>query len=466
MIDRFVIVATLGRGGMGVVYRALDPTLNRQVAIKLVATELSHDPAFRARFQAESKAAAAVDHENVLPVYEAGEDHGELFLVTKLVEGTDLQSILQRRQRLGDEETARTVASIAAGLDAAHEAGLVHRDVKPANILVQSGPGQEDRFYLTDFGLAKQVDSGPGQTRPGAIIGTPDYLAPEQIVDGRVDGRVDVYALACLAFKCVTGRAPFSRNSATATLFAHVQDPIPAASELVPGLTSEFDEVLAGGLAKDREHRFASCGALARALGDVTGTGTGTLPSNPRVATLAFPRTPDPPAPVGPAPVDPANPRHGLRVAIVATVLVALVTGGLAAAGLIGDRGRARIDPTDVARVTTPARSIARNLDVLIDRLQSQGGRFEVAGQRRQLPRLRREIESLRRASAPIASELPPEVEPAVDSLARIASQYEGALREGALRPEFVAAEISDLETRLDDVRATLRSAADDVGSR
>jgi hypothetical protein len=257
-----------GRGAMGVVYRAWDPSLDRPVALKLLPPSLSDDDAFRQRFLRETRLAAAIDHPNIIPIYEAGDDGGVLFLVMRLVDGVDLD----RRLSDGPLDVAQTVAllgPVARALDAAHMRGLVHRDVKPANILVGDDPSGTPSVYLTDFGLTKQRASQSGLTRTGSFLGTVEYMAPEQI-DGRpVDGATDQYALAATAFRCLTGHVPFERDTPIAMAMAHLKEPPPRVTQIRAGIPPAVDEVIARGMAKDSADRFATCremiGALERA---------------------------------------------------------------------------------------------------------------------------------------------------------------------------------------------------------
>src|SRR5881394_1093908 len=193
------IEAIAGQGGMGVVYRATQLALDRSVALKLITPEFANDPEFRNRFKRESKLAASIEHPNVIPVYEAGEQNGSLFLAMRYVEGTDLKSVLTREGRLEPLRTARFVAQIAAALDAAHAAGLVHRDVKPANVLVAG-----EHAYLSDFGLTRLAGSDSGLTESGRWIGTVEYCSPEQLRGQRTDARADVYSLGCVLFAALT----------------------------------------------------------------------------------------------------------------------------------------------------------------------------------------------------------------------------------------------------------------------
>jgi streptogramin lyase len=255
---------------MGVVYRARDLNLDRPRALKVVAPKLSADPAFASRFRRESRLAASVEHPNVVPVHSAGEDDGLLYLVMRLVEGTDLHRMLADGP-LPPERAIAILRDVAAGLDAAHRAGLVHRDVKPANVLIEHGP-EGERVFLTDFGISKPTSAqtaGGGERRPataltmeGEVLGTADYVAPEQVEDGRSDARSDIYSLACVAFHALTGSPPFSRDSELATLIAQTKAPRPAASESNTRLGPAVDEVLSRGMAIDPAERPATASQL------------------------------------------------------------------------------------------------------------------------------------------------------------------------------------------------------------
>ena len=254
------IEAEIGRGGMGVVYRARDLSLERPVALKLIAPELASDEGFRKRFLKESRLAASLDHPHVLPVFAAGEEAGQLYLATRYVEGEDLKTLLRRERKLSPERALRICGQVAEALDAAHRRGLVHRDVKPANVLLD----ESGEAYLADFGLTKQV--GGASTETGQLVGTLDYLAPEQIRGEEVDGRTDEYALACVLYECLAGQAPFHRSTEAELLWAHMQEPAPALAAY-PSL----DPIFARALAKEKKDRYESpaafCEAAAQALG-------------------------------------------------------------------------------------------------------------------------------------------------------------------------------------------------------
>jgi Protein kinase domain len=254
------IEALVGRGGMGVIYRATDLSLERPVALKLIATERAGDDVLRTRFERESRLTAAIDHPNVIPVYGAGEEEGVLYLVMRYVAGTDLRALLTREARLEPVRAAEIVAQVAAGLDAAHAAGLVHRDVKPANVLLAEG----DHVYLSDFGIVRLVEAEAPLTSSGEWVGTVDFMSPEHIEGRETDARTDVYALGCVLHTALTGRPPFRRDSVAGTVSAHLRDTPPRPSD-TPGVPVEFDRVIARALAKDPADRYPSAGDLGRA---------------------------------------------------------------------------------------------------------------------------------------------------------------------------------------------------------
>jgi len=254
MFAGYRIESVVGRGGMGVVYRATDLSLERPVALKLVAPELAEDDQFRRRFLKEPKLAAALDHPNVVPIYEAGEHEGQLYLAMRFVEGSDMRTLLRSEGGLAPERGLAILAQVASALDAAHRRGLVHRDVKPANVLVD----EDGHTYLTDFGVTKQL--GGDSTDTGQIVGTLDYLAPEQIRGEGVDGRADGYALGCVLYECLAGAAPFHHATEAETLWAHMQEPVPP----VPGRPA-LDPVLRKALAKEPGDRYGSCAELIEA---------------------------------------------------------------------------------------------------------------------------------------------------------------------------------------------------------
>ncbi|MGV9269770.1 serine/threonine-protein kinase [Kitasatospora sp. NPDC003701] len=303
--------AEIGRGGMAVVYRAKDLRLGRTVAVKLLAPELARNEVFRQRFIHESEAAAAIDHPHIIPVFEAGEADGILFIAMRFVEGGDLRDLMNRGSAFTVERAARLALQIGSALDAAHDHDLVHRDVKPGNVLVAAGTDSEhpEHLYLADFGLTKKSLSLSGLTNVGQIVGTLDYAAPEQISGRPLDGRCDQYSLGCVVFEMLAGTPPFRRESDLALLWAHLNDPPPTLRDHRPDLSAEVDSVVSRSLAKSPEQRYTSClefvaelrTATAAAPGHAVGTWqadgppTQVLPAYGPGAPGASPPVPEPP---------------------------------------------------------------------------------------------------------------------------------------------------------------------------
>ena len=303
LLAGYRLEAQIGAGGMAVVFRARDERLGRPVALKILAPAMSADAAFRRRFIAESRAAAAVDDPHIIPVYEAGEAGGVLFIAMRFVVGGDLRGVLEREGALAPGRAAAFISPVASALDAAHRAGLVHRDVKPANILVDARPDRPDHVYLSDFGVSKGATSSVSLTGAGHFIGTPDYSAPEQIQGLAVDGRADQYALACVAYQLLTGSAPFEREQGMAVLFAHLSAPPPSLSARRPDLSPAVDHVLTRALSKAPENRYRSCRDFADALREALhlapyiSPGSAPAPIHPRTEVASPPpqfRGPDP----------------------------------------------------------------------------------------------------------------------------------------------------------------------------
>ena len=261
-IAGFLIESEIGRGGMGVVYLAHQSYPERKVALKLLSPDLASDSAFRERFVHESNAAASTEHPNIVPVYGAGEADGQLYLAMRFIEGTDLGSLLAREGALPADRACRICAEIADALDAAHDRGLIHRDVKPGNILLDA----RDRAYLTDFGLIRRTQLHTDITKTDQFMGTIDYCAPEQIKGGEIDGRADVYSLGCVLFECLTGSPPFRKDTEVATIYAHLEEDVPKASSRRPGITPLLSSVVTKAMAKRPEDRFATAREMAEAL--------------------------------------------------------------------------------------------------------------------------------------------------------------------------------------------------------
>jgi serine/threonine-protein kinase len=277
-IAGYRIEQEIGRGGMAVVYRARDLRLERTVALKLLAPELARNDTFRRRFTHESRAAAAIDHPHIVPVFEAGETDGVLYIAMRYVAGSDLRHVLDREGPMPPVTAVRVAAQVASALDAAHDHGLVHRDVKPGNILVSRGTDSDhpEHVYLTDFGLTKKSLSLTGFTTVGQFVGTLDYVSPEQISGKPVDARCDVYGFACVVFETLAGHPPFLRDDDMALLWAHQYDEPPPLTEDRPELDPQVDPVFAQALAKSPDDRYPSCLAFVAALrAATTGGGKG-----------------------------------------------------------------------------------------------------------------------------------------------------------------------------------------------
>jgi serine/threonine-protein kinase len=256
--------AVLGRGGMSTVYKAEHPRLGSTVALKVMAPELASDDIFRTRFLEESRTAAALNHPNVIPIYDMGPCEDLLFLAMRYVAGADMRAMLRAQRTLAPDRALFLIEQTARALDAAHRRGLVHRDVKPGNILVERADDNDDpdHVYLADFGITKHVTSRSGLTSTGQLMGTIDYVAPEQIQARPVDGRTDLYSLGCVMYECLTGSVPFVKDIDAAVLWAHVEEVPPMPSALQPELPRAIDDVIMRALAKEPADRYGSCREL------------------------------------------------------------------------------------------------------------------------------------------------------------------------------------------------------------
>ena len=298
------IESILRRGGMGTVYLATQERLGRKVALKVIAPELADDLEFRQRFLRESQLAASLDHPNVIPIYDADETDGVLYLAMRFVNGPSLLALIRERGTLGRDETWTVAEQVAGALDAAHAASLVHRDVKPANILIAEPGGHA---YLCDFGLARRTSS-QAVTREGFFLGTIDYSAPEQIEGRPLDGRADVYSLGCVLFHCLAGRPPYVRDSELAVVHAQLHDPLPTLGD------PTLDAVLAKATAKDPDDRYSTAGALVAALAGTDAPATRASPTARK------------------------GPPRWRRWWLLGAAALALIGGGVAA-GLLATRG-------------------------------------------------------------------------------------------------------------------------------
>ena len=328
---RYQIIAPLGTGGMATVYKAFHPGLDRTVAIKVIRTGFTDDPDFLERFRQEARAVARLRHPNIVQVFDFDEADGQHFIVMEHLEGGTLKQRLraleQSGQRLPRRETLRIVSEIAEGLAYAHQSGILHRDVKPANVLLT----RDGRAVVTDFGIARMVMSTE-LTRTGVGVGTPEYMSPEQARGEGVDQRADIYSLGVIAFELITGRVPFTADTPLAVILKHLNDPLPAPSSIDPQVGEATERVLMRVLSKDPFDRHASATELAQALGEA-------FAEDERDRTSTFARAPivAPPSPAvaAPAAAPPrARPAWMLPAAIV--IAAGVVTAGIAVATSVG----------------------------------------------------------------------------------------------------------------------------------
>jgi hypothetical protein len=357
----------LGRGGMSVVFEAENPRLGNTVALKVLAPELADDDVFRSRFLNESRLAASLNHPNVIPIYDTGSADGMLYIAMRYVGGADLRAVLRAHGYLIPAQALPLIGQAARALDAAHRRGLVHRDVKPGNLLVEHGADDDpDHVYLTDFGITKHSDSRSGLTHTGEFMGTIDYIAPEQIQGRPVDGRADVYSLGCVLYECLTGRVPFVKDVNTAVIWAHVQEPPPPPSTVREELPPGIDEVIARALAKEPGDRYQTCRELATAAGGALqgapagraggpetvlaergrpATGPPGRPGSGSPSGRIPPPAPDSPRdrppPADPPPGAPGRRRRPRRRAVLGALGVALLVIAAAIGGWVASRGDA-----------------------------------------------------------------------------------------------------------------------------
>ncbi|MCX2951569.1 serine/threonine-protein kinase [Lentzea sp. NEAU-D7] len=353
----------LGRGGMGEVHRAYDTVHDRFVALKRLSTGNHSDAEYRARFRREARIVARLREPHVIPIHAYGEIDGRLYLDMRLVEGSDLSDVI-REGAIEPARAVRIVEQVASALDAAHADGLVHRDVKPSNVLVTPG----DFVYLVDFGIARSVSpSATGLTASGSVVGTLDYMAPERFEGGPVDGRADVYALACVLFACLTGRRPFTADGTAAQIWAHLYVPPPRTSSLNPAIPAALDDVIARGMAKKPADRYATAGAFARAAAEAAAT---PAPEPLREALVAVEHKAT--VPVRPEPDPPTVAVPGTESRVEQAVLVAatlVVLAGMVAISLYfgnGDKtsGSGSTTTTTTSSTTTATTTTTRSPQV------------------------------------------------------------------------------------------------------
>lgn len=371
----YEISSVAGTGGMGVVYKATQRSLDRVVALKVIREDIASAPEYRERFLREARLAASVDHPNVVTVYDVGDQADQLFLVMQWIDGEDLKKLIEQSGRLAPERAVAIACQLAGALDAVHGvAGLVHRDVKPANVLVRQ-VGGTDHAYLTDFGVAKPSDAVEHLTQTGWVVGTTGYLSPEQIRGREPGPRSDLYALGCVFFEAMTGSPPFSGANEMATRWAHANDPRPAASTVLTALGTRYDHFLSIALAVDPEHRFATGREFAAALAAAhDGHAATTRVAPTHAPTVIGPPTPAPPPMHTPPPLPPAYAAYGYATPVpgsarasrsgnpLALILLAIVAlsglgvGVLAAAGVFTHNTPAQAS-SKTAKSTTTGRA-------------------------------------------------------------------------------------------------------------
>jgi serine/threonine protein kinase len=389
------ITGVIGRGGMSVVYEAEHVGLGRTVALKLLSATLAQDQSFRDRFNRESRLAAMLDHPNIVPIFDAGEADGFLYIAMRHIDGVDLGTLIQREGPMPLGQTLFYIEQLAGALDHAHEQGLVHRDVKPANILIAK---PSDRVFLTDFGVVKQA-STQGLTKTGYFLGTFEYAAPEQIEGKPVDARTDVYALGCVLYECLSGEPPFNAETEGSVIHAHLVDPPPKLTAKRPDLPSAINHVIATAMAKSMDDRYSSGGDFVQGLRQVAlGTSVAQRPSGAPTAQLGPettvspspqppqtstaeptptaagvpttepggggpPEAPPPVTPVTPRPKEPRRPRTVTlttgRIAAIVAALVLIVAGAVVAAVVLSGGGEKKATSTGTSPTTTaPAPAI------------------------------------------------------------------------------------------------------------
>ncbi len=312
-IGRYEIKEELGRGGMATVYRALDPRFKRDVAVKVLPTQFTDEPVFRARFEREAQTIAALEHPGIVPVYDFGEEERQPYLVMRYMPGGSLADRLKQGP-MPIHDITHIITRLASALDAVHSKGIIHRDLKPANVLFD----QYGEAYLSDFGIAR-LQEGAATLTGDSIIGTPAYMSPEQARgDPDIDGRSDIYALGAILFQMLTGKLPYEATTPMAVAMKHITDPVPRLSQARPDLPRTYEQVIDGSMAKDRSRRFPTGDQLASALETAsrgqTAKAAAASPASPQTMKApaaqppSSPRMPPAPAVVQPVPRPPSSP--------------------------------------------------------------------------------------------------------------------------------------------------------------
>lgn len=367
IVGGYRIIRKLGAGGMGSVYLAAHPSLPRTDALKILSSELSRDPEFRARFEREANLAAGLDHPNIVSVYNRGEENGQLWIAMQFVEGTDAAAELARDPHaMTPLRALRITTEVGKGLDFAHHRGLLHRDVKPANFLLSDTYGDDERVLLADFGVAKSADDASELTQTGSFLATIAYAPPEQLSGGHLDHRADIYSLACAFFKLLTGRNPYPATQPALVMMGHLHEPPPRPTEVRPGLPPALDQVFARAMAKNPNERFTTCRAFtdAAAAALIPGsnpTGHHTSPTYPIQTPPQWAQQAPAPAP---SPVAaPRNSKNKLLLAGGALVAVVAVAAGIGIWASSGDgtpppsptTSQVALSPLEQARKDNPA---------------------------------------------------------------------------------------------------------------
>ncbi|MEO8438372.1 MAG: protein kinase, partial [Chloroflexota bacterium] len=323
-LGAYIIRSLVGRGGMGVVYIAEHTALRRRVALKVIAPEVAEDPAFRDRFMREARLAASLHHPNIIEIYDAGQVGDDLYLAMRYVDGASLARVIGLAGRLQPDRALSILAMVASALDEAHANGLIHRDVKPDNILIgaPASPRTSEEVFLTDFGLVRRIDARSRLTHTGSVLGSLSYLAPEVLQNGVIDGRSDQYSLACVLYECLTGKVPFRRDMDAALLMAHLTSPPPSVTDERSDVSGRLDAVVARGMAKDKEDRYPSCSALIEDARVALREFVPATQTRGEVTEVVRPSTGSPEA--QPINVPPVRSRADARGALAALAIVAM----------------------------------------------------------------------------------------------------------------------------------------------